>query len=1031
MIRCIKIFFTTLFFVSSFLYPQVKLDIAKRQAIFLMKEQRYGEAIDQLHKFISANPQLAEGYHLRGLCYEKTNQLQFAVLDLRRAERLDPQNEQIKKDLNRIISIWHQQLYKKIEGHKRDIAIDPKNPLNYLEIGKSHRWLEDWYNAELWYDEYLKRDENASADEIIRYTEILAKTGSISKGEKILKKYVERYPEDWRLWSRYGYFTLWLGKYKIAENAFQKALEIKPFFKEAQDGLDITRNQAYLLQYQPRSFEYVYPIDRYYRQLKKNPDDDKTRFTLIKELINANRFEEAYQQLQYLQNKYGNDEEYKSLYQKVSSARDSIYNKNIELYTGLLKENPNNKEAVVKLAETYGNLLYYDDAIEILGEYLKDKPENEELDVRFLYSKYCAWNYEWEKAIAQINKLLEIEPDNLDYQLLRAQIAVWTVLDLDLAEQYLLNVIRNRPDELPAYLSLVSLYSWKKNFPEAKKYLEIAKKIDPNNPEVISSESNYELHLSAYEEIKVLEIRAEAEKLFMEGNCQEARIKYEEYFSKRTGPTRDELIEYANIVSCSEDYSKALEIYEKLLNEEFDLKVALQYVNVLFLNKDSLKAVEKLKSISEKDLFDIEEKMDIAYAYSMIGLPMKADSIYLSINDSLKTPEEFSLLNEKLVMLGNSYVRTGQLEKAKKIFNELLKRTDDQELIKKINQQRLYLADAYALKSHWGEAEKIYDDLLESAKDTSEINTFKQRLSWIPPYGIKKGFYFIKNILLPTNIGLSPYSSFYGDNQNFRLWNYGLNVDGGFVGFIGMGASYQNFRITNKIVSKDFSTLKANLSLFLMKELSISGSYGVLNIIGEKNKKIGSGLIKFEKPEKLILNAYYENNDARLILYSPYLMDTRLKAELFRINGYYLYENQLNIYANYNYYNISDKNEGNDFLFRLGRKFFKNGIIGYEYYFSDFAFVSSLYYSPQNFISHSFWGEYKLLHKSGLKLNLFGKIGYVPEIDFFVSEYYADASYNIFKNLSFNGRISFSNSYRFDSVYQSFSFSFSLYWNLY
>ncbi|MEJ5350250.1 MAG: tetratricopeptide repeat protein [Melioribacteraceae bacterium] len=1031
MIYRVKIFFTILFLITSILYPQIKSDGLKRQAQFLMKEGRYGEAIDQLNKFISANPQLAEGYHLRGLCYEKTIQYQYAVLDLRRAERLDPKNEQIKVDLNRVISVWHQQLYQKIEGHKRDIAIDPNYPFNYLEIGKAYRWLEEWDNAELWYDEYLKRDDNASPDEIIRYTEILAKTGSITKGERILKKYVERYPDDWRLWSRYGYFTLWLGKYKIAENAFQKALDIKPFFKEAQDGLDIARNQAYLLQYQPRSFEYVYPIDRYYRELKRNPNDDKIRFALIKELISANRYEEAFQQLQYLQNKYADDEEFKSLYQKVTAYRDSTYNSNIELYTGMLKENPNNKEAVIKLAQTYANLLYYDNAIEVLTEYLKDKSENEDLDVRFLYAKYCAWNYEWEKAIAQINKLLELDPENLDYQLLRAQIAVWTVLDLDLAEKYLLNVIKNRPKELPAYLSLVSLYAWKKNFPEAKKYLDIAKEIDPSNPEVVSAESNYELHLSAYEETKVFEIRAEAEKLFMEGNCSDARTKYEEYFSKRTGPSRDELIEYANILTCAEDYPKTIEIYDKLLSDEFDFKIALQRANAYFLNKDSLKAVEELEKLSRIDSIDINSKMDLANAFSIVGLPGKADSIYQSLKDSLKTSEELSLLNEKLITLGSSYIKTKELDRAEKIFDELLKKINDEAMIKKINQQRLYLADAYALQNRWGKAEDIYDDLLDVTKDTSDIKIIKQRLSWIPPYGFKKGIYVIKNIIIPTNIGLSPFSNFYGDNQSFRLWSYGLNMDGGFIGFLSLGGSYQNVRINNKIVTKDFHALKGILSLYIIKNLSASLSYGILNILGEKNKNIGTAVVKYEKQDELLLSGYYENNDARLILYSPYLMNTRLKAEIYRVNGSYLHNNQLQFIINYSYYNVSDKNEGNDLLLRVGRKFFENGIIGYEYYFADFAYVSSLYYSPQNFISHSLWGEYKWLHKSGLKLNLFGKIGYVPAIDFFVSEYFIDASYNPLKTLSVNGRVGFSNSYRFDSVYQSFSTSFSLYWNIF
>lgn len=1027
-----KILFIFFLFLLSNIYPQIKSEGIKRQAIFLMNEGRYAEAIDQLNKFVSAKPQLAEGYHLRGLCYEKTNQYQYAVLDLRRALRLDPKDSEINKDLNRVISVWHQQLYQKIEGIKRDIAIDPNYPFSYLEIGKVYRWLEDWNNAEIWYDEYLKRDNNASADEIIRYTEILAKTGSISKGEKILKKYVERYPDDWRLWSRYGYFTLWLGKYKIAENAFQKSLSIKPYFKEAQDGLDIARNQAYLLLYQPRAFEYVYPIDRYYNQLNKNPDDDKTRFALVKELIAANRYEEAFQQLQFLQSKYSDEEEFKSLYNKVTSFRDSTYNSAIEFYTGVLKNEPNNKEATIKLAEAYGALLYYDNAIEVLSEYLKDKPDDKELDVRFLYAKYCAWNYEWEKAIAELNKLLNLDPENLDYQLLRAQIAVWTVQDLDLAEKFLLNVIKKRPKDLPAYLALVSMYSWKKNFPEAKKYLEIAKKISPSNPEVISTESNYELHLSAYEELKVFEIKGEAEKLLMEGNCQDARTKIEEYFSKRVGPTREELAEYANILTCAQDYPKAIEIYDKLLNEEFDYHLALLRANVYYLNNDSLTAINELENLSKLNPGDIDNKILLADTYAAVGLPAKADSIYKSIEDSVTNEQERNSLNKKLILLSGSYIRVKELDKADKLCNELLKKINDEELIKEINQQRLYLGDAYALQNQWGKAEDIYDELLETAKDTSDIRIIQQRLSWIPPYGFKKGIYNIKNFLLylaPTNIGLAPFSNYYLDNQDLRLLNYGLNIDGGFIGFLGIGGSWQKTRINNKTFSRDFTSLKGIASIFFSKYFSISAGYGTLNIYGEPIKNIGNASVKYEK-DKFSLSVYYENNDARLLLYSPFLINIRLKSEMYRLNSFFQYKDQLRLDVNYNYYNISDKNEGNDFQFRVGRKFIENSMFGYEYYFSDFAFISPYYYSPQNFVSHSLWGEYKIITTQEIKTKIFGKLGYFPAADFIISEFYVDINYYPFKIFIINGRIGFSNSYRFDSNYKSFSTSFSLYWSL-
>jgi len=119
-----------------------------------------------------------------------------------------------------------------------------------------------------------------------------------------------------------------------------KALNFKPYFKEAQDGLDLSRNQSYMTLYQPRSYEKVYPIDRYYSVLEKSPENDEARFKLVSELITANRFDEAYKQLQYLQNKYSEDERYKTLSKTVTDFRDSTLNQKVTNYTDSLKNNP-------------------------------------------------------------------------------------------------------------------------------------------------------------------------------------------------------------------------------------------------------------------------------------------------------------------------------------------------------------------------------------------------------------------------------------------------------------------------------------------------------------------------------------------------------------------------------------------------------------------------------------------------------------------------------------------------------------------
>jgi len=358
----IKILFFFIFLTIVPLKAQNKnFELLKRQGLNHMANNKYGEAIDLFNKYITANPQDAEGYNLRALSYEKRQIYEYAVLDLRRAINLTPNNSEYKINLSRVISIWYPILYKKIEGHKREIAIDPKSAFDHLEIGKSYRWLEEWKLAELWYDKYLVLDDNASPDEIIRYSIILAKTGSIKKGEKILKKWVDRYPDDWRLWSRYGYFTLWLGNRDNAANAFRKSLSFKSFFKEAQDGLDIATEKGYMVRNEPRAYERGYPIDVKYTKLKKNPKNSNDRFELVGLLIDANRIEEAREQLNILKTDYENSDEYIKLDERLTPLMQLKYSSLLDESLAKLKQDPIDKTIVKNVADYYIRLKKYDE----------------------------------------------------------------------------------------------------------------------------------------------------------------------------------------------------------------------------------------------------------------------------------------------------------------------------------------------------------------------------------------------------------------------------------------------------------------------------------------------------------------------------------------------------------------------------------------------------------------------------------------------------------------------------------------------
>jgi len=154
---------------------------------------------------------------------------------------------------------------------------------------------------------------------------------------------------------------------------------------------------------------------------------------------------------------------------------------------------------------------------------------------------------------------------------------------------------------------------------------------------------------------------------------------------------------------------------------------------------------------------------------------------------------------------------------------------------------------------------------------------------------------------------------------------------------------------------------------------------------------------------------------------------TRTKTEMYRLSAQHVYRDLLKLYGYYSYYFISDKNEGNDLLLRIGRRFLVNGFFGYEFNFIDFAFITPFYYSPQRFSSHSIWGEGSYKPLENMELIGFAKIGYVPSVDFIIGEISGEFRYKPWDFLSLFGKITYSQSYRYDGSYKSLSGSLSAY----
>jgi len=616
----------------------------KIEATREMQSGRYGEAIDLLNKYISAHPQQADGYNLRGLCNEKRKQYEFAVYDYRSARKLEPENKEINSNLTRATQSWYSLLYNNIEGYKREIAINPKDPTNYLEIGKAYKNLGQWAVAEEWYDKYLTM-AHASPDEIIRYSEILAKNNHIAKGWPILKRYTEEYPNDQRIWSRFGYFSLWLGKTKIAIEAFENSLAIKPYFKEAMDGLDEAKGKGYIYTVNDTSYKYfnygmpparpifVYPIDKFYRILKRKPSDTNTRLKLIDALTKTERFEEVYQQLNVLSDQKYDSVKIAEISAQTDSLKQNYYQQQITEYKTKFASDSTDRKVVMELAEYYSKLQEYDTTMMVYDSYLAKHPDDKE--ILFKYAQTQANNRDFFKALDRMQSLLNSDPNNLEYQLFYAQLDVWIGQDLDTAKIYLNNVLAKDPNNIAAMVAMSSLCMRQNDFVVAENFMDKIKTINPHSSDLKGLQSALVMNKFRYKQEQSYAILREAEALYAQKKCDEAVEKFKQFLDN-SATNNVMLKEYADINACAGNYQKALDIYNNLLGQGYDFNTDYSRATTYFAMGDSVNALTDFQRLAKDNPDNFNVNLYLGDSYIRMHEYDKAKDVYDNMKEKLK-----------------------------------------------------------------------------------------------------------------------------------------------------------------------------------------------------------------------------------------------------------------------------------------------------------------------------------------------------------------------------------------------------------
>lgn len=937
----------SLLLVNNYIHPQNISSLQfKNDALALMNSGRYGEAIDQWNKYISENPERADGFNFRGICYEKRGSYENAVYDYRTAKKLSPNDKEITSNLNRALNDWKKILFNNIEGYKREIAINPNSPKNYLGIGKCYKDLGQWDEAEIWYDLYLEKEE-PSADEVLRYIEILAKNNHITKGEAILNSFTKKYSSDHRLWSKYGYFLMWLGKKKAAIEAFTKALEIRPYFKEALDGLDLAKGKGYIYSINDTTsrFNYglspsvkEYTIDRYYRILRNNSADDETRFKLIDELINVKRFEEAYSQLQFLSPKYANQKKYIDLYDKVISLRKTYYNDRINYYKNLLSKDSNNKKALIELGKFYSYNKDYDLAIQLYRDYLIQHPKDNE--TRFKLVELLIWQNELCKAKNEVDVLLKSEPKKTNYQLLAAKIYYWLDIDLEKSRDLFTGVIENEPDNLSALTGLANVLIRIEDINSANDIIKQIESLDKTNQDLAQLKERLTKLQIKKDEEKQYKILLEAREKIADKNYNQGISLYNKYLTL-AGKNKNVSLELADAYLKKSDVKSAIGIYDEILKTSYDYNIDKQRAKILYWQGDSLLAMREFKRLVQEKPDDIEAKL----------------------------------------FLGDAYLKNRQLQNARKVYTELLSLSPDSYII-------------------------------------------KERLNWAG--GSEK----LSFESIPTYLQAIPQAYYFSDNTDFKLENIGLGLDIGLNNSVAIGVFGSRGNLYSLNDNLRFSQIKGSAYLILSDNLKSTATFGQTYFANEKQENIIDVSITASKKNSYTISGFMNYSDAAFILYSPYLVNSRLNAYYYGLNFDFRFKNNFLINGKAAQINVSDKNSANQFQGRLGKVFESDITAGYEYYFYSFKSFNSLYWSPKNFESHSLWLDWGMLRDGNTSLVIGGKVGLIPQNDYILSELYISLSYKFLSSILLNTKFMTGSSSRSNVGYRSSSLQAGVYWNL-
>jgi hypothetical protein len=189
-------------------------------------------------------------------------------------------------------------------------------------------------------------------------------------------------------------------------------------------------------------------------------------------------------------------------------------------------------------------------------------------------------------------------------------------------------------------------------------------------------------------------------------------------------------------------------------------------------------------------------------------------------------------------------------------------------------------------------------------------------------------------------------------------------------------------------------------------------------------------ILRTEEPAHYLAYGDFNRNDASQVIYSSYLITNRLRADLTRGGGYYQFKSGLKFSIDGTYLSFSDGNTGYNLALRIGKYFYPDFMLGYEYYTSGYNHASKYYFSPTSYSTNNIFADWDIIKDTTVTITIGGLLGFVSNSSYILRQGYATATWKPFDRLTLTGRLSGGSSFQNTVGYSSFSAIFAAYWAL-